>query len=187
MPVAPTPQVVKLKDSHHRMARLFAAGLRDFEIAELTGYSPQRVMQLRHSRPMDDLVARYKREVVDEAYRKEVGGYYENAMKARDIAMRQMLDQLEMCDETGEYFPPRTLSAIHADLADRTGYGKRSTQVNVNVDFAAQLDKAIARSREVGAVPHLKLVESSPVPPRLEPPRVERPPSFNPVPIKRRI
>lgn len=165
-PGAAGPYVVKrLRESHHRIARLFALGMRGFEVAELTGYTAVRVNQLRQTKPMQELIAYYVREHVNPEYEKEVNGYYQNAVKARDIAMRQILDQLESADETGEYLPTRALAAVHGDLADRTGYGKRSTQVNVNVDFAAQLDRAIARSRGEGvASPKtIDLLPTSPV------------------------
>jgi hypothetical protein len=141
------PTVQKIRESHHRVARLMAMGLRPYAVAEQSGYSYQRVWLLSKDPAFQELVAKY-REDVDGEWRQEVSGYYANANKARDISMRMVLEQLEEADEVGEKLPIRTLAALHGDLADRTGYGKRSTQVNVNLDFAARLDAAVKRSEQ---------------------------------------
>ena len=145
------PAVRRFRDSHHRVARLFAMGLRSGEVAEATGYSNVRISTLRGDPAFEELVVQY-REDVDADWRNEVVDYYANINKARDITARMILDQLVEADDAAEPIPLRTLAGIHGDLADRTGYGKRSTQVNVNVDFAAQLDKAIKRSNGVKTI-----------------------------------
>ena len=53
----------------------------------------------------------------------------------------------------------RELLSISRDAADRIGLSKRSIQTNVNVDWAAALDRAIARSRELPRSGDLKLIE----------------------------
>lgn len=40
---------VKLRPKHHLLAYLIAAGRRDSECAEILGYSPQRITQIKHS------------------------------------------------------------------------------------------------------------------------------------------
>jgi len=132
-------------------------GLRPFQVAEATGYTLVRISILRKDPAFQDLVARYAADVNDE-WKQEVSGYYENLNKVRDITARMMLDQLVDADEVGEILPLRQLAGIHSDAADRTGFGKRSTQVNVNVDFAAQLDRAIQRSRRGESPEELKVV-----------------------------
>jgi len=56
----------------------------------------------------------------------------------------RLADQEE--DPDAKPIPLRDLMAISRDAADRFGYGKHTTQTNVNVDFAAQLERAIRRS-----------------------------------------
>src|SRR6266705_2514035 len=73
--------------------------------------------------------------------------YYASSVKLRDINQRMLLEEYEELDERGERPPIRTMLAVNADYADRTGFGKRQTNVNINVDFAAQLDRAIKRSQ----------------------------------------
>lgn len=135
----------KLRDSHHRIARLAAAGLRPGEIAQRCGYGRERVGQLLTNPAMEELVARY-REKVDEAFAANQDEYYELATSNMLAAERHIADQIAEADEAGELLPIRTALAISRDAADRFGYGKRQTNVNVNVDFAAQLERAIQRS-----------------------------------------
>src|SRR6266568_5314010 len=116
------PAVKRFRESHHRVARLFAMGLRPFQVAEATGYTLVRISILRKDPAFQDLVARYAADVNDE-WKQEVSGYYENLNKVRDITARMMLDQLVDADEVGEILPLRQLAGIHSDAADRTGFG----------------------------------------------------------------
>ncbi len=137
--------VKKLRDAHHRLAMMFAAGLRNHEIAAETGYTPTRISVLRRSPMMEELVEHY-RALVAEGLKEGLVDYYGTMARGRNLSMQMMVDQLVDAEESGEDLPLRTLASLHEQFADRTGYGKRSTQVNVNVDFAAQLDRAIERS-----------------------------------------
>src|SRR5260370_21122498 len=71
------PVIKRLRDSHHRIARLFAAGLKGIEVAELTGYSEVHISRLRNTPIMQDLIAGYS-SVVDEAWKTEISDYYRN-------------------------------------------------------------------------------------------------------------
>ena len=135
--------VKAFKDSHHLVARLFAAGLRPGEVAERAGYSGTRISVLLGDPSFQNLIAEYRREETI-AFALARDDYYERATRARNIALRLVEDKL--ADVDPDDVTIRELMGIHDSLADRTGYGKRSTQVNVNVDFAAQLDRAIKRS-----------------------------------------
>ncbi len=61
-------------------------------------------------------------------------------------AERHIADSIAEADEAGDLLPIRTALAISADGADRLGYGKRSTNLNINADLGAALERAIARS-----------------------------------------
>jgi hypothetical protein len=139
--------VQKFRDSHHRLARLIALGLKTHEVAEASGYSITHISILKSDPAFQDLVATY-RDQVDATYRDEVAEYYANVAANRTAAARLINDALSIA-EPGD-IPLRTLVAIHADAADRTGFGKRQT-VDVNIDFASQLDKAIKRVQELKA------------------------------------
>lgn len=144
--VPSTPQ--KLRDSHHMIARLRASGLRGFQIAERMGYSAVRVNDLLNSPAMEELVAQYRLKV-DEAFVENQDAFFTLATSNMLAAERHIRDQIDHLDEVGELLPVRTALAISRDAADRFGYGKKSQQTNINVDFAAALEKAIARSGKV--------------------------------------
>ena len=147
--------VKALKDSHHRVARLVALGLRTEQVAMESGYSIGRVSTLKASPAFQELVASY-RAVVDDEFATAADEYYSTVAANRIIAARRLNDMLS---DDEKQFTPAQLVSIHADAADRTGYPKRSVAVNVNVDFAAKLDQAVRRSKEVQAP---RLVHPSP-------------------------
>lgn len=135
----------RLRDSHHRIARLAAAGLRQDEICQRTGYSRHRVWELLQSPAMIDLVAKY-RSKVDEAFERNQDEFYNLATTNMLKAEREIGDRL---DDKGDEIPIKDLISISRDAADRFGYGKKQTNVNINADFAAELEKAIARSGKI--------------------------------------
>lgn len=142
------PAVRRLRDSHHMVARLCAMGLRSGDIAKRTGYSLVRISTLRGDPSFEELVSNY-RDNVNEEWKESVDEYFETVNANRTIAARLLNDKLTAAEPDDIDF--RTLVSIHADAADRTGYPKRSVAVNVNVDFAAQLDRAISRSAQAKA------------------------------------
>lgn len=139
------PTVKNLKDSHHAVARLLACGIRSGEVAERTGYSRVRISILQQDPSFRELIEHY-RTVEAQAFIEARDEYWDSAVALRTKAARAIVDQMDEADETGEKIPLNRLLAIHDSFADRTGYGKRSTQVNINVDFAARLEKAVKAS-----------------------------------------
>ena len=139
----------RLRDSHHRVARLAASGLRNWEISQKTGYSLARVGQLLGAPAMQDLVAKYRGKV-DAAWLAQVGDDYAIAVRSRQMALNQRYDRLEAAD-CGDIppIPLKDLNAIIADTEDRYGVMKKSGNINLNADFAAELERAIARSGKV--------------------------------------
>ena len=141
--VAASPQ--KLRESHHMIARLAAAGLRPFEIEARTSYSRARIVTLLQSPAMDELVALYRNKV-DERFVDGVEVFAKLATRNMLAAERHIADHIAELDEQNELLPVRTALAIRSDTADRFGFGKHTTATNINVDFAAKLEAAIERS-----------------------------------------
>jgi len=133
-----------LREQHHRLARLVASGLRSSEILRQTGYSTSRFSNLTRDPAFMELVARYK-EKVDEAWLRGVDEFYETSTSNMLRAERMIEEHLDEAEETGEPIALKTLMGLTADRADRFGYGKKSTQRNENVDFAAMMEQ-IARA-----------------------------------------
>lgn len=143
------PQIKKLRESHHRLARLFAQGVRNHEIAEATGYSRQRVNDLQRDPMFQELIARY-REELNETWKEDQRDYYGTLNKGRDIAAQLATDWMqELRDGDVEDIPIRTVIALHDTFADRTGFGRKQTNYNINVDVKARLDQALRRTREI--------------------------------------
>lgn len=150
----------RFRDPHHRVARLIAAGLRPYEVAKKSGYSYGRIRTLTADPTFMELVASYRADV-QEAFVESVDDYYELATSNMLKAERQLAEKLDEADEQGELLPTRDLIAISRDAADRFGYGKKQTNLNVNVDFAAKLESARQRSgRVIDAVANPPLAES---------------------------
>ena len=174
------PVVARFRDPHHRLARLFAAGLRLKDVAAKSGYSYNRIAVISNDPAFQDLVSTY-RVKVDRAYEQNVDDYAELVTGNMMIAERQLREKLEIADNEEELLPVKDLLAISRDAADRFGYGKKQTNLNVNVDFASQLEKAIARSG--------KVIESTVVPaskPLMSPRHVPQALALEPQPLIRR-
>lgn len=137
---------LKLRDHHHRLARLVAAGFKNSEIMDRTGVSHSRISTHRKDPAFIELVAKY-REKVDAAFEREQDIFYQVATSNMLKAEVMIAEKLETAEEEGVPLPTRDLIAISRDAADRFGYGKRNMNLNINVDFAAQLEKTIARSK----------------------------------------
>lgn len=139
-----------LRDSHHNIARLLALGLKNYEVADRTGFSESRVSVLSKDPAMLELIAQ-KRALVEDSFREEADAFMTNAVANMRKAERQLGDRLDAADEAGAPLPVRELVAITSDRMDRFGYGKKSLNLNVNLDFAAKLEAAIARTKKVAA------------------------------------
>lgn len=136
-------RIAKLRDSHHIMARLFVSGLTNAEVAAETGYTISRVSVLRGSPAMEELIAKYRADDHDE-WRKHRDGTYEYMHRVRMKAVRLIEDALDE-DEV----KPEFALKVFDSMADRTEYHRKSTKENINIDFAARLEVAIARSTRV--------------------------------------
>ncbi len=137
--------VRRFRDPHHRVARLFAAGLRVQEVADRSGYSYQRVHTLSTDPAFQELIAKY-REKVDASFVANVDEFYDLATANMRKAETMIAERLEKAEEEDIDLPLKTLVDISGDRMDRFGYGKRQTNLNVNADFASLLEKAIQRS-----------------------------------------
>lgn len=153
--------IKRFRDSHHRMARLFASGMRVKEVAELTGYSLSRVSIFHSSPAFQELIAQ-KRGVEDEIARDEITQYNQLILLNGLKAERKLADKLDDDDESEE-LSVRELISISRDAADRVGLSKRTVSTNLDINFADLLDRAIKRS-EMPLSGDLKLVEASSAP-----------------------
>ena len=138
----PPPRVKAFRATHHRLARLVAAGHRTEDILRITGYSYQRLFVLNKDPAFQELVAQFQAKV-DEATLDE---RIENELVAAEIiarGLRTIDAHFDAADESGELIPLKTLAPVLGDLMDRFGYSKKTVQTNVNVDFARKVEHAM--------------------------------------------
>ena len=164
------PALQRIKERHRLLAKFVAAGLTRNEVAARLDMTPERVGQLMLDPAMQNLVAQF-RDHPDVTY---MTGMDEIAL-IRSITAQNTLraalamqDTLNYYEDADEKVPVRESAKIFELGSDRIGFGKHVTNTNINVDFAAQLDRAIDASRRVrtiNASPSLTLVPPSPVKP----------------------
>jgi hypothetical protein len=139
------PAVQRFRDPHHRLARLLASGIRPAQAASEAGYSLARIYILQADPSFQDLVSAYRKDV-HLAYISAEEERHRAATEVNLKALRHLNEHFDKADEEGELIPIGRALAVFADTSDRVGLSKKSTNVNINVDFAAKLEGAIARS-----------------------------------------
>ncbi len=135
--------VKRLTDSHHACARYIAQGFKPGEVASLAGYSQSRISILQTDPAFMELVAHY-REMKNAAF----GNLAERMANLSLDAESELRRRLE---EEPEGFDNKDLTKLLATLADRTGFGPKTTQVNVNVNLADRIREAQGRLLKIRA------------------------------------
>lgn len=148
------PALQRIKERHRLLAKFVAAGLTRNEIAARLDMTPERVGQLTLDPAMQNLIAQLR----DHPHVTEMTGMDEISL-LRSVSLQNALrsalamqDTLNYYEDADEKVPVNESAKIFELSADRVGFGKHSTNINVNVDFAAQLDRAIDRSRSVRTI-----------------------------------
>lgn len=138
-PAPPAPELKRLGERHHALARALASGLSEGEAGALVGYDPSRVSILKASPAFQELLALYRG--AKDAQFAEFHGLL--AGLATDAAL-ELRSRLE---ESPEELSAGQLMEMLRIGADRTGYGPSSKQdVTVNVNLAERLEAARQRA-----------------------------------------
>lgn len=141
-PKANSSNISRLRDTHHALARALAMGLSQAEAAEVAGYSYVRVSLLQDDPAFQELIAHY-RGIKEEEFR----DFHKQAASLTLDMLEELRTRFEeQTDKMGNEFLIDTVTK----LADRTGHGPRTTQVNVNLDLAGRIEAARKRA---GLVP----------------------------------
>ncbi len=148
------PALQRIKERHRLLAKFVAAGLTRNEVAARMDMCPERVGQLMLDPAMQNLIVsmRNNPHVMEMTGMDEIATLrslsVQNAMRAA-LALQDNLNYYEDADER---MPVSAAAKIFELSADRIGFGRHATNINVNVDFAAQLDRAIDRSKAVRTI-----------------------------------
>lgn len=132
------PSLKSLRDSHHQIARLVAAGMDNVEISQVTGKSPGTVSFLKRDPAFIELLNFYRG-------RQEVA-YADLHERLRNLGGTAMALMQERLEEEPEKISNSLLLEVVKTTADRVGHGPRQTQVNINFDLEARLDAARRRA-----------------------------------------
>lgn len=134
----PVPQLTKLRERHHTLAKMLAQGTPESEAAVACGYALSRVSILKSDPSFRDLVAFYRQGVVERYY-----DMHEAAAALGRDAIEELHERLE---ENPDDFTVGQLMTLSTSMMDRVGHGpSSSTQVNVNIGLADKLEAARKR------------------------------------------
>jgi len=154
--------IVAIRDRHHAIARLSAQGWSARRIAESMGLGVIGLRQLLRDPAMTELIAEFHAEM-DAGAMEHIDETARIMNRCRNMAWGLIQDRLEDSINGGQELPLSWLSNIAGDSADRTGYAKRTEQVNINVDAASTLSRAIARSARADEYRRGPIIEGHPV------------------------
>jgi hypothetical protein len=130
--------LTQLKDRHHSVARLLAAGHRPWEVCAITGYSSAHLSLLQNDPSFNELLAHYRGN--EDAATADV------ASRVRDAAATAVTKLTERL-ESDEAIDFADLNKATKDLLDRAGHGPRSTKdVNINIGLADRIEAARLRA-----------------------------------------
>lgn len=129
----------RMRERHHTLAQAVAAGFTNTEAADMTGYDPTYISNMRTNPAFILLVNDYKKETA----RGRVD------VKDRMLStLRETIDLIQdKLESQGEDIPLETLTEISKTLADRTGYAPVSKTQSTVVTL--DLSEAMRRAREV--------------------------------------
>lgn len=155
------PALARIRERHRWIAELLACGMTRNEVADLVGMTPERVGQLYNDPAMQELIAQYRSSegVADAKGLIDLAFARKHVLRNMNRAIIHHSLRLDMAEEMGEPLTIREATQIAEFGADRIGFGKHATNINVNVDFASQLDRALDASRKAkvinGSTPRL--------------------------------
>lgn len=152
-----------MREAHHRLARMVAAGFRIEEILRLTGYSYTRLHQLRKDPAFEELVTQYRGKV-DESWARSMDEFHETSTSNMLRAERMIEQKLDLAEETEELPSLRDLMALTSDRADRFGYAKKSIQRNENLDFAAMMEQIARASGKSNVIDAKQIFQKGEIP-----------------------
>lgn len=162
------PRVQQYRDTHHRLARMVAAGMSNEEILRITGYSYTRLCTLKADPAFVELIAQ-NREKITENFVDEVSEANQTAAELIIRGLRQVEEHFDRADEAGDLIPLQTLVKVNGDLMDRFGYSKKTVNVNVNAGMAKKMEDMMARSGRSSVIDAPRLASGEPSTPPTEP------------------
>lgn len=141
--------ISRIRNTHHALARLVAAGVRNEEISRITGFSPSWISTLSNQDPAFKNLIEYYREQVSAEFSEIHISLHERLTSVAMLAAEELQERLT---NEPEALSASELNDLVKSAADRTGFGPqtKSTNVNVNIDLADRLEAARKRAFGLG-------------------------------------
>lgn len=111
-------QLLKLRTSHHMLARLLAEGKREGECSLITGYTPSRISVLKQDPSFIELMAYYKDQVAEV--------YVDVHSRLAVLGLSSMEELADRLEENPDQFKNRELMDLVQLTMDRSGNGPTS-------------------------------------------------------------
>lgn len=139
LPASRAPEVKRLRDSHHALARLLARGLTPAQASQQTGYSASRISTLQLDPAFQELLSHYRRDA-DNVSQEVEARFLMIAGDAAQVVHERLLDE-------GDEVPLVQALEVFKVFADRAGFApiQRSVNKNLNLNIGERLDRARAR------------------------------------------
>jgi hypothetical protein len=134
--------VKALRERHHGLARILAAGVPVVDASAMTGYTPERIYMLLRDPSFQELMDFYSTKKENPFLANLRNRMETVALTAADILAERLENEPEMVKTT-------QVIEIVRHFADRTGFGPSTTTVNVNVGLAKRMDEAKRRMIDV--------------------------------------
>lgn len=136
-----------LRESHHRIAQMYAMGMTDSMIRRMTGLTQLRLRLYRNDPAFQNLVAELQKEC-DEKMEDAIELTQQLMIHNRTMGEIAIAEAIQEHLDGEREIQLSVLDKIVQGRMDRTGYGK-TQKVEHKHDFAIRLEAAIERSSKV--------------------------------------
>ncbi len=103
-PAVPVPRLTRLRHQHHLLAQLLANGVSNVDASYVSGYTPERIYQLRQDPAFQELLASYQDT-------KELA-FVDVMARMRDLGLSALEELQTRLDERPEDFSPTKLLEV---------------------------------------------------------------------------
>lgn len=141
-------RTAKLRDRHHMMARMMAAGMPDEQVCRQFGVPQSHLDMLRDQTPaFKELLIQYSTPEAL-ARRNQLEDYYDIMEGLRNFTALALRDKILA---EAEDLSVSELTKVMSDLSDRTGFSKNLINTVINTTLAERLEAQRRRRAPAGA------------------------------------
>jgi hypothetical protein len=147
----PKGAVGAIRERHHWMAKLVAAGVSDAEIARMVGCSAPTVRNFRLNPASGELIAEYVEQLGEKV--STVLASQVELLNSIGLRIALLLADDVGAAERGEVeISIKDKIKLWEIVCDRTGLGKMETRVNLTGDLGSRMDRAVEAKHRAGEI-----------------------------------